>query len=109
MPPVREPTRKQSGTGRKETLIGIAVQKNHLWSSPVVFPFFRTYDVLRQSSAACKALKVLERGVLKKLHSTRCEGTPAGVWPTASNSGALQSFRMTCLALGFSATVKSLR
>jgi len=31
-------------------------KKVHLWSSPVVFPFYRTYDVVRQSSAACKAL-----------------------------------------------------
>jgi len=31
-------------------------QKNHLWFSPVVFPFYRTYHVLRQSSAACKVL-----------------------------------------------------
>ena len=31
-------------------------QKFHLWSSPVVFPFYRTYGVLRQPSAACKVL-----------------------------------------------------
>jgi hypothetical protein len=31
-------------------------QKNHLCFSPVVFPFYTAYDVLRQSSAACKAL-----------------------------------------------------
>ena len=37
----------------------LSAGKNHLRSSPVVFPFYRTYDVLRQSSAACKALKVL--------------------------------------------------
>ena len=30
--------------------------KLHLWSSPVVFPFYRGYDVLRRSSAARKAL-----------------------------------------------------
>jgi len=42
---------------------------SHLWSTPVVFPFYRTYDVLRQSSAACKALKVLETTVLKRLAS----------------------------------------
>ncbi len=30
--------------------------KLHLWSTPVVFPFYRGYDVLRQSSAARKAL-----------------------------------------------------
>ena len=29
---------------------------SHLWSTPVVFPFYRSYDVLRQSSAARKAL-----------------------------------------------------
>ena len=32
-------------------------------------PFYRAYDVLRQSSAACKALKVLKSGVLKRLAS----------------------------------------
>jgi len=26
---------------------------SHLWSTPVVFPFYRSYRVLRQSSAAC--------------------------------------------------------
>jgi hypothetical protein len=31
-------------------------KKFHLWSTPVAVPFYRTYDVLRQSSAACKAL-----------------------------------------------------
>src|SRR5215468_3152857 len=40
-----------------------------LWFTPVVFPFYRTYDVLRQSSAACKALKVLKTTVLKRLAS----------------------------------------
>jgi hypothetical protein len=30
-------------------------KKFHLWSTPVAVPFYRTYDVLRQSSAACKA------------------------------------------------------
>ena len=35
----------------------------------MVFPFYRTQDVLRQSSAACKALKVLKSGVLKRLAS----------------------------------------
>jgi hypothetical protein len=34
---------------------GLRPKKNRLWFSPVVFPFNRTYDVLRQSSAACKA------------------------------------------------------
>ncbi len=29
---------------------------SHLWSTPVVVPFYRGYDVLRQSSAARKAL-----------------------------------------------------
>jgi len=38
-------------------------------STPVVFPFYRSYDVLRQSSAACKALKVLKTTVLKRLAS----------------------------------------
>jgi len=32
------------------TLSDRAYRKNHLWSSPVAFPFYRTYDVLRQSS-----------------------------------------------------------
>ncbi len=44
-------------------------KKFHLWSTPVVFPFYRGYDVLRQSSAACKTLKVLETTVLKRLAS----------------------------------------
>jgi hypothetical protein len=35
----------------------------------VVFTFYTTYDVLRQSSAACKALQILKRGVLKRLAS----------------------------------------
>jgi hypothetical protein len=35
--------------------------RSHLWSTPVPVPFCRTYDVLRQSSAACKALKVPEK------------------------------------------------
>jgi hypothetical protein len=45
------------------------LRKLHLWSTPVVFPFYRSYDVLRQSSAACKALKVLKTTVLKRLAS----------------------------------------
>ena len=32
-----------------------------------MFPFFKYLEVLRQSSAACKALKVLKRSVLKRL------------------------------------------
>jgi hypothetical protein len=36
----------------------------------VVSPFYRTYDILRQSSAACKALKVLKTTVLKRPRST---------------------------------------
>jgi hypothetical protein len=40
--------------------------KNHLWSSPVLLPFYTTYQVLRQSPAACKALKVLKTTVLKR-------------------------------------------
>ena len=51
------------------TLSDRAYRKNHLWSSPVAFPFYRTYDVLRQSSAACKALKVPKTTVLKRLAS----------------------------------------
>jgi hypothetical protein len=39
----------------------------------VVFPFYRAYNVLRQSSAAYKALKVLKSGVLKRLASTRLD------------------------------------
>jgi hypothetical protein len=35
----------------------------------VVFPFYRSYDVLSQSSAACKALKELKTTVLKRLAS----------------------------------------
>jgi hypothetical protein len=35
----------------------------------VVFPFYRSYDVLRQSWAACNALKVLKTTVLKRLAS----------------------------------------
>jgi len=41
---------------RSHILISLCPIKNHLWSSPVVFPFCRYLDVLRQSSAACKAL-----------------------------------------------------
>ena len=48
---------------------GIVAQKNHLWSSPVVFPFFTYLDVLRQSSAAYKALQILKSSVLKRLAS----------------------------------------
>jgi hypothetical protein len=44
-------------------------KKSHLWSTPVAFPFCRTYGVLRQSSAACKALNVLKTTVLKRLAS----------------------------------------
>jgi hypothetical protein len=58
-----------SGGNREQVSVSGAPRKNHLWSSPVVFPFYRTYDVLRQSSAACKALKVLKSGVLKRLAS----------------------------------------
>jgi len=50
---------------------------SHLWSTPVVFPFYRSYDVLWQSSAACKALKVLKTTVLKRLRSAIWH--PAGV------------------------------
>ena len=39
------------------------------WSTPVAFKFCRTYDVPRQSSAACRALKVLKTTVLKRLAS----------------------------------------
>jgi hypothetical protein len=42
---------------------------SHLWSTPVMFPFYRSYDVLRQSSAACKGLQVLKTTVLKRLAS----------------------------------------
>jgi hypothetical protein len=45
----------------------VAVPKPHLWSTPVAVPFCRTYDVPQQSSAACKALKVLKTTVLKRL------------------------------------------
>ena len=42
---------------------------SHLWSTPVAFPFCRTYDLPRESSAACKAFKVLKTTVLKRLRS----------------------------------------
>jgi hypothetical protein len=42
---------------------------SHLWSTPVAFAFCRTYDAPGQSSAACKALKVLKTTVLKRLAS----------------------------------------
>jgi hypothetical protein len=42
---------------------------SHLWSTPMVFPFYRSYNVLRQSSAARKALNVLKTTVLKRLAS----------------------------------------
>jgi len=58
VPPERRATRKSATRS-----------KNHLWFPPVVFPFYRTYHVLRQSSAACKALKVLKTTVLKRLAS----------------------------------------
>ena len=32
------------------------LEDSHLWSTPVAFPFCRTYGVPRQSSAARKAL-----------------------------------------------------
>jgi len=59
--------------------------KSHLWFSPVVFALYRTYDVLRQSSAACKALKVLKTTVLKRLASAvcigrRCEQQPSSIF-----------------------------
>jgi hypothetical protein len=53
----------------------VPVNRRHLTiisflsSTPVVFPFYKTYGVLRQSSAACKALKVLKTIVLKRLTS----------------------------------------
>ena len=58
----------------------LADSKHHLWSTPVAFPFCRTYDVLRRSSAACKALKVLKGGVLKRLAS----GVQLPPWPPKS-------------------------
>jgi len=62
-------SRKESGAARRNPLTRPpAAQKNHLWFSPVVFPFYRTYHVLTQSSAACKALKVLKTTVLKRLY-----------------------------------------
>ena len=46
-------------------------RQSHLWSTPAAeVPFYTAYDVLRQSSAACKALKVLKTTVLKRLRYT---------------------------------------
>src|ERR1035438_8607204 len=48
---------------------GFWARKSHLWSTPVVLPFYRAYEVPWQSSAACKAFKVLKTTVLKRLAS----------------------------------------
>jgi hypothetical protein len=45
------------------------IRKNHLWFTRVAFQFSTYLDVLRQSSAACKALQILKSGVLKRLRS----------------------------------------
>jgi len=50
--------------------------KSLLWFTPVVFPFYRTYDVRRQSSAVCKALKVLKTTVLKRLAAVQLRPWP---------------------------------
>ena len=57
-------------------------QKNHLCFSPVVFPFYAYLEVLRQSSAACKALQILKRGVLKRLASA----VQLRTWPPSFQS-----------------------
>ncbi|HKN33956.1 MAG TPA: hypothetical protein VJX16_12010, partial [Terriglobales bacterium] len=40
----------------RNLVIGIAAKKNHLWFTPMAFPFSAYLEALRQSSAACKAL-----------------------------------------------------
>ena len=44
-------------TSYSEVVCHCTNQKNQLWFSPVAFPCCRRYDVPRQSSAACNALK----------------------------------------------------
>jgi hypothetical protein len=46
-----------------------ASKTSHLWSTPVAFAFCGTYDVAWRCSTACKALRVLETTVLKRLAS----------------------------------------
>jgi len=62
----------------------------------VVFPFYRTYDVLRQSSAACKALKVLKTTVLKRLASA----VQLRPWPPYLSSSTIYQSFLTPEGLG---------
>jgi hypothetical protein len=47
---------RENQTVAREVDEGRLPEKFHLWSTPVAVPLYRTYDVLRQSSAAYKAL-----------------------------------------------------
>ena len=69
---------------------GIAAQKNHLWSSPVVFPFYKALGVLRQSSAVGGYFSILwsrrsplHWWIVMQSSAVLCGGTEAGSVPHA--------------------------